>query len=201
MATVPAGTITRMTVQYDVEGVQCFSSLHIQQASPADDTVWSADMQACLAKFATGLRNLTTVEVDFVRAIARALDAPGVYPAIYNFNGIGGTLIGTRLPPICYVGINYFGQQPETTKKRRNQIRVSGLPEQHVSDNALSWGIVNFMRNYIEQNWLPDFYESASNVYNWVLVHKPSATSALVPISVESVNVRPEVYTLQSRKS
>ena len=198
--TVPANSITRVTMQYRVPNVDCLTSFHLRNDVILTNDAWRADMLVAGPVMMNQLRRIQAPQVQYLGAVCRVLDQPQI-PSVAFSAGAVGQANTDPLPAVNYMQLDIYSSTAHGSGRRvRNAMRISGV--------AFGFWQGNALEDELEQNWLDSLRGMAGSTwyagnaaYFWVTAYRvlptlPTHTWGFI----SAINSRFSARVLSSRQ-
>lgn len=194
---VPPNSITRLSLQYTVGGVNCVTSVHGRNDAVLTQTQWVDDVQDWGPLFFQRFRVLQSTAVTYQGAHARVLGHPELPSAGFSGGGTGSVASPT-FPALTYVQMDMRTNAFSAAgRRRKNAVRIAGIAQLLVNDNAMMESdIVQF-----KSLWgsLMSTLWSGHAGWLWVAAYDVTRTSANSAV-INGVNMKGSVRVLSSRQ-
>lgn len=197
--TVPANSISRVSLAYRVPNVDCITSFHLRNDVAVSNDGWRADMQGAGPIMMNTLRQIQALAVTYTGATARVLDHPEIPSIAFNAGALGATL-SDPLPALNYAQIDLYSSQATAANRRvRNAMRLSGIASGYWKDNCLSDGLEAGWLNSLRGLAGTDFYVGNAS-YVWCTAYHPIPSGNYTWAFISAVNMRMSARVLSSRQ-
>lgn len=196
MAVAP-NSITRVTLQYTIGGVECATSIHGRNDSVLTNSQWVTDVQNWAPLFIQRFRTIQSIDLVYQGVQARVLGQPNI-PSI-GFSGGGlGAVNGPSLPALTYVQMDMRSNAFSAAgRRRKNAVRLSGIAMALIDDNAMMEADVQQFKSLFS-TLMSTLYVGFSG-WLWVVAYQVTPTSANSAV-VNGVNMKGSVRVLSSRQ-
>lgn len=200
--TVPANSITRISLQYRVPSVDCITSFHLRNDIALSNDAWRDDILAAGPVMMNQLRRAQSIKVTYTGAVARVLDHPEIPSVAFTAQAVGQALTDP-LPAVNYCQLDlYATAAPASGRRARNAMRISGIANGFWYDDCLDDALETQWLNAIRALAGTDFYVGNA-AYIWVIAYHPIQMTPPVAHTwgfISAVNSRFSARVLSSRQ-
>jgi len=194
---VPANSITRASVGYNVGGIACVISVHAVNSSVLTQQQWVDDVAGWVPLFIQRWRIIQSNEVVYSGISARVLGNPAIPSASFSGGGTGA-IASPSLSALSYLQVDLRGYGISAAgRRRRNAWRLSGLAHLIMDDNSMmASDVTQFL---VQFGALQGTLFVGNSSWLWVIAINVTRTSAQSD-AVNSWNMKGSVRVLSSRQ-
>jgi len=174
MAVAP-NSVTRLTAQYNVDGVDCQTSVHARNHGALTTQEWREDCAEWGNLFIQRWRTIQSTGINYTGASARVLGQPNLLGAGFTTTTTG-QIAGIPLPAVHYIQVDLKGQAISAANRiRRNAWRLSGIAVNVIDDNCMREATVDSFRGLFGS--LASTLYVGNSTWSWVIAFNVTKTS------------------------